>query len=106
MNSTNISEFFKGWFIGDFQPAVMQTRAFEVGFKEFSKGESEPRHKQLIATEITLVVSGIVLINGNKFRKGDIVTVQPNETVDFVALTDAQLVCVKTPSIPSDKIVE
>jgi hypothetical protein len=101
----DISEFTKGWFIGDFEPTMLKTSDFEVGVKFFVKGDTEPLHKQIVATEFTVVISGDIQMNGKKFTRGQIVRIDPEEPADFLALTDASLLCLKTPSIPSDRIV-
>jgi hypothetical protein len=101
----DISEFTKGWFIGDFEPTMLKTSDFEVGVKFFVEGDTEPLHKQIIATEFTVVISGDIQMNGKKFTRGQIVRIDPEEPADFLALTDASLLCLKTPSIPSDRVV-
>jgi len=101
----DISEFAKGWFIGDFEPTMLKTSDFEVGVKFFLKGDTEPLHKQIVATEFTVVVSGEIQMNDKKFVKGQIIRIDPEEPADFLALTDGSLLCLKTPSIPTDRIV-
>jgi hypothetical protein len=101
----DISEFTKGWFIGDFEPTMFKTSDFEVGVKFFLKGDTEPLHKQIVATEFTVVVSGEIQMNGKKFVKGQIIRIDPEEPADFLALTDGSLLCLKTPSIPTDRVV-
>jgi hypothetical protein len=101
----DILEFTKGWFIGDFEPTMLKTSDFEVGVKFFLKGDTEPLHKQIVATEFTVVVSGEIQMNGKKFAKGQIIRIDPEEPADFLALTDGSLLCLKTPSIPTDRVV-
>jgi hypothetical protein len=101
----NILEFTKGWFIGDFEPTMLKTSEFEVGVKFFVKGDTEPLHKQILVTEFTVVISGDIQMNGKKFTRGEIIRINPEEPADFLALTDGSLLCLKTPSIPADKVV-
>jgi quercetin dioxygenase-like cupin family protein len=101
----NISRFTKGWFIGSFEPSLIRTSDFEVSVKSFSRGEIEPMHKQEVATEITVIISGRVRIGSAVLKQGDIVLIPPGEYADFQSLTDSVLVCVKTPSISSDKVL-
>lgn len=105
MEVRDIDEFTKGWFIGNFEPTMLKTLEFEVGVKFFLEGDTEPLHKQLIAIEFTVVISGEIRINGTKFTRGQIIKIDPEEPADFLALTDASLLCLKTPSIPSDRVV-
>jgi hypothetical protein len=100
-----IENFIGGWFIGNFEPAIYQTKDFEVAIKYFSKGDTEPSHKQIIATEITGVISGVISMNNQLFQKGDLIRILPGEFADFECLEDCSLVCVKFPSDPTDKIL-
>jgi hypothetical protein len=64
MKTFKIEDFTKGWVMGDFDPVIVKSKDFEMGMKFFSAGEVEPAHFQVIATEITLIASGEVTING------------------------------------------
>ena len=101
----NIDEFIKGWFVGDFSPAILNTKDFEIAVKWFKAGEKEPLHKQIVATEITVVIDGQIRLGGETFSKGDVITIPPGEFAEFESLTDSALVCVKTPSLPNDKVL-
>lgn len=103
MNRDNICNFTNGWFIGNFTPAIYETDNFEVGFKEFKQGDSEPIHFQRRATEITLIIDGECLIGGEILSKGDILRIYPGEHAGFIAITDVKLIVVKWPSDPKDK---
>jgi quercetin dioxygenase-like cupin family protein len=105
MDVNNISEFTKGWIIGNFDPSLIKMREIEIGVKFFKKGEVELLHMQIVATEITIVIDGKIEMNGNRFSSGQVITIPPGEPADFLAITDGTLVCVKTPSIPEDKVV-
>jgi len=105
MDVNNISEFTKGWIIGNFDPSLIKMKEIEIGVKFFKKGEVELLHMQIVATEITIVIDGQIEMNGNRFSSGQVITIPPGEPADFLAITDGTLVCVKTPSIPEDKVV-
>ena len=105
MKKNRIEEFVKGWFIGNFQPVLFQTQDFEVAVKMFQAGEKEALHKQLIATEVTVVIDGEIQIGDSIFVKGDVITIHPGEFADFLSISDSSLVCVKFPSLPNDKVL-
>lgn len=105
MNKSHVNDYWGGWFIGNFEPSLLATGAFEVGYKRYSPGDTEPVHYQLTATEYTLVVSGRCRLGGVELGPGDIMEIGPNEPAGFEALEDVILVAIKTPSIPSDKRV-
>jgi uncharacterized cupin superfamily protein len=75
----------------------------EVSVKHYKGGDKEAAHVHKVATELTLVVSGQVRMNGRVFAAGEIVVVQPGEATDFEALTDATTTVVKLPSEKGDK---
>jgi len=100
-----MDEFIKGWFVGDFSPVLLQSKDYEIAVKWFKAGEQEPLHKQITATEITVVIEGQIRLGGEIFTKGDVITIPPGEFAEFESLTDSSLVCVKTPSLPNDKVL-
>lgn len=105
MKKYRLENFTKGWFVGDFEPTLYKNSHMEVGVKFFQKDEIELEHHQNIATEITIVTSGIVSFNGQEFSQGDIIVVDPKEKTIFKSLTDSTVACIKFPSIPNDKIL-
>jgi quercetin dioxygenase-like cupin family protein len=105
MEKYKVEDFFKGWFIGDFSPSLFKNTHFEVAVKFFQKGEVEPAHKQIIATEITVVIEGTIRLADSLFERGDVISIPPHEVADFESITDSSLVCIKFPSIPNDKVV-
>ena len=92
----------RGWFIGDFPDAVIRTKDFEVNYQVNKKGPS-PSHYHKIITEVQLVVSGCMIINGVEFGPGDICVLDPNEEYHAEYLEETATVAVKFPSIPTDK---
>lgn len=101
-----LNSFTGGWVVGDFNPSLFKSDCMEVGVKKFLLGDRELSHKQLIATEITIIISGKVRIGKEIFVEGDVVVIPPGEYADFEALSDGSLTCIKFPSIPSDKVLE
>jgi hypothetical protein len=106
MTITNLNKFFKGWFVGNFEPTLNITEDFEVAVKRYKAGDYEEKHHHKIASEITVIVEGEVEMNGIKYTKDDIITIQPNESTDFKCITDVITVVVKTPSVNNDKYID
>lgn len=92
----------RGWFIGDFDKAVVRTKAFEVNYQVNKKGHS-PSHLHKIITEIQLVLSGRMLVNGVIFSPGEICELEPGDIGQIEYLEECATVAVKFPSIPDDK---
>lgn len=93
----------KGWFVGDFSPHVLKTDAVEVAVKRYKAGDYEDWHYHKVATEVTVVVSGEVEMAGRRFKAGDIIVMEPGESTDFRAITDAVNAVVKLPGAKDDK---
>jgi hypothetical protein len=92
-----------GWFVGNFEPAILKSKDIEVAVKYYKKGDKELAHFHKIATEITVIVKGKVKMNGVLYKAGDIVLIEPFETTDFEALEDTITTVVKSPGAHYDK---
>ena len=103
MRHYRLDDMTGGWFVGPFQPTVLDIPDTEVAVKSYSAGAREPRHVHKIATEITVVVSGTVNMVGRDWTAGDIIVLSPGESTDFHAITDAVNVVVKVPAVIGDK---
>ena len=105
MEKHNLNNFIKGWIVGNFNPTLLDTNNFEVAIKRYKAGDYEESHHHKIATEITVIVEGEVEMNGTKYIKDDIITIQANESTDFKCITDVVTVVIKTPSANNDKYI-
>lgn len=103
MRLLELDGMVRGWFVGPFEPTALHTRDVEVAVKTYAAGESEDRHVHRVATEVTVVVSGTVRMDGREHEAGTIVVLEPGEATDFVAVTEATVVAVKTPAVEGDK---
>jgi hypothetical protein len=98
-----LNDMVSGWIVGDFEPTCLKTAACEVACKHYDTGAAEAAHVHRIATEVTLIASGRVIMNGQTFGAGDIVILEPGEATDFRALEPSTTVVVKMPSVAGDK---
>jgi hypothetical protein len=103
MRTLKLSDMKGGWFVGAFSPSAISTSEFEVGVKQYKAGDKEPSHYHAVATELTLVLEGTVVMFGEVFSSGTIIIIEPLESTDFQALTDVTTVVVKLPSLVGDK---
>ena len=103
MNEYKIDEMMKGWFVGGFTPTAFKTDACEVGVKFYNAGDKEEHHYHLIVTEITLILSGRVLMAGRERVAGEIIVLSPGEVTNFIAIEDTVNVVVKVPGALDDK---
>jgi quercetin dioxygenase-like cupin family protein len=105
MFRTWLSKYKGGWVVGNFEPSLFRNEHVEVAIKTYLAGEVEALHKQIVATEITVVILGKIEMNSECLESGEIIVIEPGEPADFIALSDATLLCIKFPSKSSDKII-
>lgn len=103
MKQCRLSDMTGGWMVGAFEPHGLQTPDCEVACKHYAAGDREMPHVHLVATELTLVVSGEVRMAGLVLAAGDILVLDPGEAAGFEAITAATTVVVKLPSVAGDK---
>ena len=92
----------RGWFIGDFPEAVYRTKNFEITYQKNPRSQTAS-HIHKIAHEITLVISGRQICNGEMFGPGEICILEPGDISQIEYLEETEVVTVKVPSVPSDK---
>ena len=105
MESTNLNDMIKGWFIGNFNPTCYKSDAVEVAIKKYKKGDYEKAHYHKIATEFTVIIVGKVRMNDTIYEADSIVRIEPSEVTDFECLEDAITAVVKLPSQSNDKYI-
>lgn len=105
MKFGKLKDFKGGWFIGDFEPSILRTKDFEVAVLYHDAGKKIEKHYQLIATEYNVMISGKMNVNGHIVESGDVFTYEPLELTIVEVLEDTVVICVKSPSIPDDKVV-
>lgn len=92
----------RGWFIGNFDKAVVRTDQFEVNWQTNARGHGT-NHYHKIITEVQLVTRGRMLVNGVIFEKGDICVLEPGDISQIDYLDEVDTVAIKFPSVPDDK---
>jgi len=105
MKTYRINDMVGGWFIGDFEPSILRTDAFEVGYKVHPKGEIWDTHFHKEATEYNLLVQGRMRICNETLSSGTIFIISKGEVVSPVFETDCHIICVKVPSVIGDKYI-
>jgi hypothetical protein len=105
MKTDTLDRMVKGWFVGNFEPTLYKTKDVEVGLKKYRAGDCEELHYHKIATEITVIVSGEVEMNGKRFVDGDIIIFEPGMATDFHAIIDTVTSVVKIPGATNDKYI-
>jgi len=106
MEIEKVENFVRGWFVGGFEPTLYKTTDVEVAVQYFKAGDKEASHCHKIATEITVIISGKALMNGNYVEAGNIVKILPGEYTSFEAIEDTVTTVVKVPGALNDKYLK
>lgn len=106
MQLSNLSAMTKGWFVGEFTPVAYKTSHCEAAVKHYPAGFTEQWHYHKIATEITVIVKGEVLMNNVHYKENDIIVINPGEGTDFKTLTPVITTVIKVPAVSNDKYTE
>lgn len=104
VKAPHISTMTRGWFIGDFSPSVLRTTQFEVGLMSHTKGEPYAAHLHSQLDEYNVLVSGKMMINNELLEEGSIFIIKKGMLTKAEFLEDCKIVCIKQPSLPSDKV--
>lgn len=105
MKISKIDDYKGGWFVGDFEPTALKTKQFEIGTKVHRKDEKWDVHYHKLATEITYLVKGKMIIQDKMLVSGDVFVIEPYEIADPTFLEDCTVMVIKIPSVPGDKYV-
>ncbi len=103
MRLYNWKDFVGGWFVGNFNPTILPSDNVEVCIKRYKAGDHDRSHVHKIADEVTMIVEGMVEMNGVKYSADDIVWIEKGDVTDFTAITDAITCVVKIPCVKGDK---
>jgi mannose-6-phosphate isomerase-like protein (cupin superfamily) len=98
-----LTDFVRGWFIGNFEPNIVKTDKYEVALLTHCKGEKWDFHYHRLADEINFLVEGRMLINERLVEKGSLFVIQKNQLTCPNFLENCKVLCIKVPSVPSDK---
>lgn len=103
MKLKKLSDFHRGWIVGNFDPALVKTADIEIGILTHKKGEHWPKHYHKLAVEWNVLISGKMEINGWPINSGDIFIIERNEVSEPTFLEDCTILVFKIPSVPGDK---
>ena len=103
--SWSYNEFIRGWFIGDFFQSIIKTNKYEIGLLTHNKNEIWDFHYHKEADEINFLLEGRMIINENILEKNSLFIIQKNQITCPKFLEDCKIICIKIPSVPSDKYI-
>lgn len=103
MRILNMKDFYRGWFIGDFEPSVLRTPAFEAGVLFHSAGEQWAAHFHKEADEYNILIDGAMKVNGVVIHAGQLFHIEKGEIAIPEFTTDCVILVIKVPSVIGDK---
>jgi hypothetical protein len=102
MKIFDFKKMFKGWFVGDFENTAMSAN-FEVAYHTHTKGEFHQDHFHKEQREVTMIIEGEMICNGQHLKANDIFVIEPYEVSICEFLTDVKVIVVKNICNTSDK---
>ena len=94
----------KGWYIGKFEPSLIESEKIEVGIKHVAKGTMPDGHFHKIKKEYTIIIRGSIRVNDKIYNQnGDCLVLNPYEKNDQEFLEDTLILVINTPSARDDK---
>lgn len=101
----NKDDYFRGWMIGDFKPAIEKNNNVELGYLFHGKNSIWDYHYHKESIEINILINGSMTINNIKYNKHDLFIINKNIVSCPLFLEDCDILCVKIPSKPKDKYI-
>ena len=103
MQVSHISNFTKGWFVGDFDPSIFRNPFFELAHQKHEAGHQTPRHFHKVTTELTYIVKGKMRVGDQILSEGCMFVYEKGEIADSEVMEDVDIIVLRSPSIPTDK---
>ena len=103
MQVGKLTDMWRGWVIGDFEPSLLKTQDFEVGILLHPKGERWAAHYHKLGTEYNILIEGSMRVCDTELVAGDTFIIEPGEVADPTFHEDCRIVCIKVPGNSKDK---
>ena len=93
----------RGWLVGNFEPSILKTDLFEVAYMKHKKDEYWPPHTHNEINEYNVLIKGKMKINNESLEEGSVFIIPKGMLSHARFLKDCEVLCIKVPSVPSDK---
>lgn len=100
---TKKSDLRKFWLVGNFDKSVLKTDKFELGVCYLNKGFIEKPHYHRLSSEINILLSGHMIVNGTSLHSGAIFVFAPSDVSNAYVVEDSLVVVARDGSYPGDK---
>lgn len=105
MKIGKLSDMKGGWMIGNFDPSILKTTSFEVGVHKYTKGQYWAPHFHQHMDEYNYMIRGTMKIKEQIVTEGDYFIISRGEIANPEFITDCEVLIIKTPSVPGDKVI-
>jgi len=105
VKKNKLQHMTRGWLIGNFEPSILKTEQFEVGYLKHKKNEFWAPHIHNQIIEYNILIHGLMTINNEIIHAGDVFVIPTNMLTHAKFLEDCEVLCIKLPSVPSDKLI-
>ena len=103
IKKNRLENMTRGWCIGDFEPSILKTDAFEVGYLKHPKDQVWPAHLHKEVDEYNILIKGRLTINNETIEQGEIFVVPKGMLTSAKFLENCEIVCIKVKSNTKDK---
>lgn len=100
----NVADMFRGWFIGNFEPAIIKSSGFEIGYLLHKQGEKWDTHYHNNIDEVNLLIKGKMILNDIEIHPNEIFVINHKTIACPIFLEDCYIICIKIPFMVGDKI--
>lgn len=104
-NKIDISQYTRGWLIGDFIPSIEINKEAEIAYLQHEKMSKWDYHYHKESIEINILVKGKEEINGVIYKESDLFIIDKNIIACPVFLDNCDIICIKIPSVTKDKYI-
>ena len=104
-NKIDISQYTRGWLIGDFIPSIEINKEAEIAYLQHEKLSKWDYHYHKESIEINILVKGSEEINGIIYRENDLFIIDKNIIACPIFSDNCDIICIKIPSVPKDKYI-
>ena len=102
MKSFKMKNMKKGYFVGDFSPAVLENNAVELACKGASKYTLDAAYYRKEDTTVILIMSGRLDVDGKIYKYGDVLLFEPGDIINLFALTNVRMIVSHFPGTKKD----
>ena len=97
-----------GWFVGKFNPALINSKELEFGYKRISKNTKPDYHYHKFKTEYTILIEGEIFceLTSKIVKPISCIKMNPNEKNDQFYTKDSLILIINSPSVMNDKFID